>query len=84
MLARSTIVHIHRVGGVWILGNQKRGDIMQLQAENAELKRRLERFVELIKSEICPDFIGLVEHKDLDCRHVCRQCWREAIEKGCQ
>jgi len=54
------------------------------KAENAELKCRLERFVELIKSEICPDFIGLVEHKDLDCRHVCRQCWRDAIEKGCQ
>jgi hypothetical protein len=57
---------------------------MQLQSENTELKRRLERFVELIKSEICPDFIGLVEHKDLDCRHFCCQCWRDAIEKGCQ
>ena len=82
MLARSTIVHIHRVGGVWTLGKQKRSDIMQLHAENAELKRRLELFVELIKSEICPDFIGLVNQKDLDCRHVCRQCWRDAIEKG--
>jgi len=54
------------------------------KAENAALKSRIEQFVDLIKSEICPDFIGLVGHEDLNCQHLCGQCWREAIEKGCK